>query len=343
MPSQTHSLLPYFASGAFHLTAVGLVWMGLGWDGYLPPTVEVRWGEMNSQVSSTWAPEARAPIDEGPLVTVLGVEQPQLADDSFVLQSAVIQVLRQPTTPIDEPTPPEAERRKSIDPQAIVDQQQVSLSEPIRLDEPAIPKRPAVKVVPAPEPNLLVTKTTTSEPSIEEPPVPESLDRPVAVAVPAPQPPVTVVTTKSLSPMNVVPGTKTGATESTQRQGQATGTAEMGQTSQASTAAVSSELPPGARADQLPTKLASNAAPAYPPEAYQQGQEGTVTLLVTVSSTGTVGAVRVARSSGFKLLDAAALSTVERWRFTPATYQGRNVQVRVAIPIRFNLADGVSP
>jgi protein TonB len=81
-----------------------------------------------------------------------------------------------------------------------------------------------------------------------------------------------------------------------------------------------------------------NPHPAYPEEARSAGQQGTVTLSVQVTAQGSVGAVRITRSSGFPLLDERARSTVaDRWAFKPAKAGGVPIASEVIIPIRFTL------
>ncbi len=75
--------------------------------------------------------------------------------------------------------------------------------------------------------------------------------------------------------------------------------------------------------------------PIYPKNALDQGLEGTVTLAVTVSSTGAVEAVRVATSSGHSLLDNAAMRAVKRWSFTPGLQQGKAAAGTVNVTFRF--------
>ncbi len=61
--------------------------------------------------------------------------------------------------------------------------------------------------------------------------------------------------------------------------------------------------------------------PEYPPDARVRGQEGTIVLAIEVGSRGRVAAVRVVESSGFELLDTAALRAARLWRF-PREYRG---------------------
>lgn len=57
--------------------------------------------------------------------------------------------------------------------------------------------------------------------------------------------------------------------------------------------------------------------PTYPPAAFREGKEGTVTVRVLVNAAGQVDLVIVTKSSGDLRLDYAATSSVEReWKFT---------------------------
>jgi protein TonB len=67
------------------------------------------------------------------------------------------------------------------------------------------------------------------------------------------------------------------------------------------------------------------------------GQQGTVMLAVEVTADGRAGSVRLAQSSGFALLDAAALQAVRRWTFEPARNLGLAVASHVEVPVRFDL------
>jgi protein TonB len=81
----------------------------------------------------------------------------------------------------------------------------------------------------------------------------------------------------------------------------------------------------------------NNPAPDYPPMAVRQGWQGTVLLRVRVSSTGAVDAIEVVRSSGKKVLDDAAIHTVERWVFAPSTRGSKAVDGFATVPIEFKL------
>jgi protein TonB len=81
----------------------------------------------------------------------------------------------------------------------------------------------------------------------------------------------------------------------------------------------------------------TNPEPAYPVSARRRRQEGSVLLRVHVSAAGRPEAVSIRRSSGFEVLDEAAVEAVRRWEFEPALVDGRPVASEVEIPIRFEL------
>lgn len=93
----------------------------------------------------------------------------------------------------------------------------------------------------------------------------------------------------------------------------------------------------GGGEDPRPRGGVSNPKPAYPPLARQRGQEGEVLIRVGVDAEGRVIGVSLAKSSGFTLLDNAALKGVARWRFEPARRGGRPVPGEVLVPVRFRL------
>jgi protein TonB len=79
--------------------------------------------------------------------------------------------------------------------------------------------------------------------------------------------------------------------------------------------------------------------PIYPPQARRERQEGIVLLAVLVSERGTPTDVNVVNSSGYPLLDRAAMDTVRRWQFVPARIGNRVVSATAEVPIRFSLSD----
>jgi protein TonB len=78
--------------------------------------------------------------------------------------------------------------------------------------------------------------------------------------------------------------------------------------------------------------------PTYPREAMRDGLTGTVTLRVLVGIDGKPIDVQIERSSGHRVLDAAAKRHVlAKWLFKPAMQDGQVVQAIGLVPIDFNL------
>lgn len=61
-----------------------------------------------------------------------------------------------------------------------------------------------------------------------------------------------------------------------------------------------------------------NPRPVYPAVSRRLKEQGTVVLEVFILADGSVGDLRVKRSSGFPRLDEAALAAVRRWTYVPA-------------------------
>ena len=89
-----------------------------------------------------------------------------------------------------------------------------------------------------------------------------------------------------------------------------------------------------------PAPALDNPAPVYPERARRDGQQGVVTLRLSVLADGTVGQIAVAASSGYELLDAAARRVAARYRFEPARRGGRAVTAEVLVPFEFRLRAG---
>jgi len=62
-------------------------------------------------------------------------------------------------------------------------------------------------------------------------------------------------------------------------------------------------------------------------------------LRVQVRADGSAGEVQIAQSSGFPMLDDAAKSAVQNWRFHPATLDGKPITEWFRVPINFKLSN----
>ena len=77
--------------------------------------------------------------------------------------------------------------------------------------------------------------------------------------------------------------------------------------------------------------------PPYPPEAREEGMEGTSIIWLRVSPQGEVLEAKVDKSSGFKVLDEAALNWARNQKFIPAYRDGAPIEAEVTKPVRFYL------
>ena len=80
-----------------------------------------------------------------------------------------------------------------------------------------------------------------------------------------------------------------------------------------------------------------NPPPVYPLMARRRGYEGMVVLKVLVNRRGGVDELHLIKSSGYKVLDRAAMDCVRDWVFEPGTRGGKSVKMWVRVPIRFCL------
>jgi protein TonB len=157
------------------------------------------------------------------------------------------------------------------------------------------------------------------EPEVAPPPV-----EPVPVETPNPpvNPPVVKKTAAVRPPVPVpmppdAPGTETDATAVTDDAAQDPATLYT---------------PPDGKAAYL-----HNPLPRYPRDARRRRIEGTVVLDVTVDAAGRPARVEVQSSSGFPMLDRAALEAVGGWRFEPARRRGVAIAGDVRVPVVFRL------
>jgi protein TonB len=71
--------------------------------------------------------------------------------------------------------------------------------------------------------------------------------------------------------------------------------------------------------------------PSLPAHAQACNEDGTVKLEYTIGSDGTVSDIRVAASSGYADIDAAAVAGAQTWRYVPATKDGTPLAVRTGV------------
>lgn len=100
---------------------------------------------------------------------------------------------------------------------------------------------------------------------------------------------------------------------------------------------MASKAPVGQTIPPAPEGGSSTPRPPYPDLARKRGQEGTVNVRCQIDANGQVINISIVKSSGFRLLDEAALKTVGKWKFRPGKKDGLSVAGTVIVPIQFKL------
>ncbi len=77
--------------------------------------------------------------------------------------------------------------------------------------------------------------------------------------------------------------------------------------------------------------------PRYPSLARRKLWEGTVLCRILVAVDGTVISVSVAQSSGYAVLDEAALEAIRNWRFRPGERKGIPAKLAIVHRVTFQL------
>lgn len=171
-----------------------------------------------------------------------------------------------------------------------------------------------------------------------QPPVPTP--KKPAIKPPAPQPlPVNEVAEKSVIPKpKPAPAPRPRQEPSTEPAKEAADKAHLAP--QPPRVNTDAEKPPSAPANALVEAVpvyAENPPPTYPRLARERGWQGEVLLRARVSRGGRVLHVQVEESSGYALLDRAAVKAVKSWRFRPAHRGDQAVEAEVRLPVRFQL------
>lgn len=80
-----------------------------------------------------------------------------------------------------------------------------------------------------------------------------------------------------------------------------------------------------------------NFPPVYPKLSKRLKEQGTVILSMLISAEGRIEAISIKESSGFSRLDQAAMSAAAKWRYEPATINGKAIANTYLMPIEFKL------
>lgn len=88
--------------------------------------------------------------------------------------------------------------------------------------------------------------------------------------------------------------------------------------------------------DELQTRpeVVKVRPPQYPAELAGSGQSGLVAITVVIDEAGDVESIEVTKASA-PAFGEAAVACVRQWKFSPATMSGRNVKVKMSLPVRF--------
>lgn len=94
-----------------------------------------------------------------------------------------------------------------------------------------------------------------------------------------------------------------------------------------------------AKGSSSPAPYVHVEKPEYPPLSRRRGEEGSVELAIEVRADGSLGAVRVIRSSGYPRLDRAAIRSLSKARLMPAKVDGHPVTSTIVRTFTFRLVD----
>jgi periplasmic protein TonB len=98
------------------------------------------------------------------------------------------------------------------------------------------------------------------------------------------------------------------------------------------------DSPAAGIADAFPL-YRENVPPVYPEIARMRGYEGIVLVAAEILPDGSVGNMKIRKSSGYAILDQSAVEAVKPWKFEPAKKSGKPFAVWVELPIKFVLQD----
>jgi periplasmic protein TonB len=91
----------------------------------------------------------------------------------------------------------------------------------------------------------------------------------------------------------------------------------------------------GATTEILDASYRKQTPPVYPRRALELGQQGNVILHALIKPDGFPSELKIKDSSGYSLLDKAALAAVRKWEFEPTHKDGTNIASWVRVPIEF--------
>jgi protein TonB len=201
-----------------------------------------------------------------------------------------------------------------------------------------VPELKTVRELPPLRPPSRVTVTDRSAPESAAPAMPMTPSPPIVAQTPAPRPPQTAPrrdVPRQSRPMATFDEAVVARVPPTGQQHPSPPAAANSIPRTADTA-----NPPPRPSRAASVRYGQNPAPAYPSEARRHGWEGTVLLLVEILENGRPERITVKQSSGYSVLDEAALGAVRRWTFIPAQRDGQPIRSLAEVPIVFSLRNG---
>jgi periplasmic protein TonB len=84
-----------------------------------------------------------------------------------------------------------------------------------------------------------------------------------------------------------------------------------------------------------PPRATYSPQPEYPDSERNKGHEGTVEVSLIVDGEGVTHDIAVSRSLS-PAFDAAATKAVSKWKFSPATRNGKPISMRIAVHVEFH-------
>ncbi|MEA3013527.1 MAG: periplasmic protein TonB [Sphingomonadales bacterium] len=96
---------------------------------------------------------------------------------------------------------------------------------------------------------------------------------------------------------------------------------------------------PVRREAQVDPRYANALQPPYPPSEQRAQRGGTVRVRVTVAPDGRVTAVQQLEATNAAFGRATERQALSRWRFRPATLDGRPVQGSIVMTVHFRIED----
>jgi protein TonB len=189
----------------------------------------------------------------------------------------------------------------------------------ILLQETPPPPPPLPKIVPPPAP---LPPPPTPQPTPSPPPVVPTPPPPVA----APNPAQTALIPPTESPAVTAPATNTIIAGST-----------LSPTKTPTTSIPQVQSAIKQEPVRTPPIGIDCKKPEYPRASRTLEEEGTVVLKIFIGVDGNVLRINIEKSSGFRRLDDAAKTETMRWRFKPATLDGKPIEHSFTTSFKFNL------